>query len=166
MYRDCYQMIQKTHGESLTTQNQPRFGHWLRKRQGFTHWLSHVAPLACLTAGESKRNPKPSTTITSLTTTTLPDLSCLFLGLQSRSKLLVTFPSCKQWMQNRFHPNHSTVRSIPRRVSCKQLPLHLLPRKLAGCSAASLHVPPCWDLSLNPACTLQDMSPVPGEYHH
>lgn len=166
MHRDCYQMIKKTHGERLAVQNQPRFDHWLRKRLSFIPWLSQVAPLAGLTAGDSKRNPKPSTTITFLTTTTLPELSCLFLGFQSRSKLLVTFPSCKLWMQNHFHSNHSTVCSVPRTVSCKQLLLHLLPRKLSGSSADYIRVPTAESSASVLLALCRTWCQVPGECHH
>lgn len=58
-------------------------------------------------------------------------------------------------MQNCFHPNHSAVLSVPRRVSCKQLPVHPLPRKLPESSAHPIHFPSA-ESCLNPACNWQD----------
>lgn len=151
LHQDCYQVIQNTHGEILAVQNPPRVGHWLGKRVLPTDSPVSLLQLLWL-LGKSKRNPKPPTTPVSLTTTTTtsPIPSCLLLGFQCKPKLLVTFPSCKPRMQSCFPPAHSTLCSIPRRASCKQLPLQLLPRKLWG----PLHTP-CVSPLLSPAGTVR-----------
>lgn len=89
--RDCYQVIQNTHGEILALQNPPRVGHWLGKRLGFTHRLSSVAPLAGLAAGEVQKKPQTTTNLNISNN----NFSCPFLfipGISVQIKAASDFP--------------------------------------------------------------------------
>lgn len=95
LHRDCYQVIQNTHGEILAVQNPPRVGHWLGKRLGFTHRLSCVAPSDALAAGEVQKKPQTTNNPSISNNNNNNNLSHPFLftpGISVQTKAAGDFP--------------------------------------------------------------------------